>query len=129
MRIEHIAIWSKDIEKLKGFYEKYFSAKANNKYISEKGKLQSYFLSFNSGSRLEIMQKPDLLHLHDDKDNMTGYAHIAISVGKMQDVVDLTSRLEKDGYTIAKRPRYTGDDYFESVALDPDGNLVEITMD
>lgn len=129
MKIEHIALWSKDIEKLKSFYEKYFGAKSNTKYTNEKKGFQSYFLLFDGGSRIEIMQKPGLLFHKDDAQNTIGYVHLAISVGEMQDVVDLTKRLEKDDYEIASYPRYTGDGYFESVVLDPDGNLVEITID
>ena len=97
MKIEHVALWSKDIEKLKSFYEMYFGAKSNAKYTNEKKGCQSYFLSFDSGSRIETIQKPGLLVDKDDADSATGYVHIAISVGEMQEVVDLTRRLEKDG--------------------------------
>lgn len=129
MKIEHVAIWSKDIDVLKDFYVKYFGATANNKYNNEKKGFQSYFLSFDGGARIELMQKPELLFNNADVDITSGLVHIAISVGEMQDVVDLTVRLEKDGHTIKGYPRYTGDGYFESVVIDPDGNLVEITMD
>ena len=60
---------------------------------------------------------------------MAGYAHIAFSVGNQQAVDDLTARIRKDGYQIASEPRVTGDGYYESCILDPDGNRVEITCD
>lgn len=129
MKIEHIALWSQDIERLKAFYEKYFGAKAGAKYANEQKGFQSYFLSFGGGSRLEIMQKTGMSKGTDDRNKTFGYAHVALSVGKMSDVVSLTERLEKDGYQIAGPPRHTGDGYFESAVLDPDGNLVEITID
>jgi lactoylglutathione lyase len=129
MKIEHIAIWSKDIERLRDFYTKYFGAEANDKYTNEKKGFSSYFLSFGEGCRIEVMQKPDLAQGSDDRNTTYGYAHIALSVGDNEDVIRLTERLESDGFTIASRPRYTGDGYFESAVLDPDGNLVEITID
>ena len=129
MKIEHVALWSQDIERLKIFYEKYFKAKAGMKYTNKEKDFQSYFLSFDGGSRLEIMQKTGIFQGADDRNATFGYVHIAISVGEMGDVIELTERLEKDGYTITSCPRYTGDGYFESAVLDPDGNLVEITMD
>jgi len=60
---------------------------------------------------------------------MTGYAHIAFSVGNQQAVDTLTARIRKDGYIVASGPRVTGDGYYESCVLDPDGNRVEITCD
>ena len=56
MKIEHIAIWTKEIEMLRGFYEKYFDAQSNDKYTNPKKGFSSYFLSFDSGARIEIMQ-------------------------------------------------------------------------
>ena len=75
-----------------------------------------------------MMQKSNILSKEDNA-NTSGYAHVAVSVGEMQDVVDLTNRLRKDGFEIVSGPRYTGDGYFESAVLDPDGNRVEITID
>ncbi len=129
MKIEHIAIWSKDIERLRDFYIKYFGAKSNDKYINVKKGFSSYFLSFNGGCRIEVMQKPELSESADDRNATYGYAHLAVSVGEAADVAEITRRLEEDGYEIASRPRYTGDGYFESAVIDPDGNLVEITVD
>lgn len=130
MKIEHIAIWTTRLEELKEFYENYFSAKANKKYVNEKKQFESYFLTFPSGgSRLEIMRIPTIQEIDKDKAiNYTGYAHFAISVGS-RDLVDvLTSELEKNGFTIVDGPRITGDGYYESVVSDPDRNLVEITV-
>ena len=61
MKIEHVAIWTKDIEKLKKFYVDYFEGIAGDKYINIKKKFESYFIKFESGSRLEIM------HLNQEK--------------------------------------------------------------
>lgn len=129
MKIEHIAVWSKDIAVLKDFYVQYFGAKANDRYVNEDKGFQSYFLSFGGGCRIELMQKTGIAQGSDDRNAVYGYAHMAFSVGGVQEVIALTERLEADGYTIASRPRYTGDGYFESAAYDPDGNLVEITLD
>ena len=129
MNIEHIAIWAQDIETLKGFYETYFEATSNDKYINHKKGFSSYFLSFATGARLELMQMPSV---PPSKDNpykqFTGLIHFAISVGSAENVDALTARLIKDGYDILDGPRETGDGYYESTALDPEQNRIEITI-
>jgi lactoylglutathione lyase len=127
MKIEHIAVWSPDIEVLKSFYEKYFGAKAGNKYHNPTKKFTSYFLSFNSGARLEIMHLPEI----EEKEQINkkiGLAHFAVSVGSKERVDELTKTLENEGVIIFSQPRTTGDGYYESVILDPDGNQIEITI-
>lgn len=129
-RIEHVAIWARDIERLKSFYEKYFDAEAGSKYTNERKQFQSYFLTFSSGARLELMQQPDVNEVKGYKadQGFHGYAHIAISMGSEAAVNELTSRLTSDGYELLDGPRHTGDGYYESVILDPEGNRVEITV-
>jgi lactoylglutathione lyase len=128
MKIEHIAIWAKDIERLKHFYETYFSAKAGDKYLNPKKKFESYFLSFGSGPRLELMHMPGI---PDSTNNIyaqfSGLIHFAIDVGSKHVVDSLTERLRSDGYEVVGEPRTTGDGYYESVVLDPEGNRIEIT--
>jgi lactoylglutathione lyase len=129
MKIEHIAIWTKQLERLKTFYEKYFNAKSNDLYTNKEKRFKSYFLTFDSGARLELMQRPDVTDLdRSGGKEYDGYAHLAVSVGSKQKVDDLTKRLSADGYKIVDGPRTTGDGYYESVILDPDGNRIEITV-
>jgi lactoylglutathione lyase len=129
MKIEHVALWSRDIEPIKDFYEKYFDATAGQKYVNPRKSFSSHFLSFASGARLEIMQMPPIPDPLDSKETQfTGYIHIAISVGSKEGVDQLTERLRADGRKIMDGPRFTGDGYYESVVLDPDGNRVEITV-
>ena len=129
MRIEHVAIWTKNLEQLKAFYEAYFEARVGDKYVNPVKQFESYFLTFDSGARLELMQMPAI---PDSLDNpaiqFTGYIHLALSVGSETQVDTLTARLEQDGYRRLEGPRRTGDGYYESVILDPDGNRVEITV-
>ncbi len=128
MKIEHIAIWVRDIEILKDFYMKYFGASSNNKYTNIKKSFKSYFLSFDNGARLEIMQMPNIKDNNNDPhDQSFGFIHIAVSVGSKQKVIDLTEKLRTDGYVIVGEPRKTGDGYFESCILDPENNRIEIT--
>ncbi len=127
MRIEHVAIWTNDIERLTAFYEKYFGGKRNKKYINTQKEFESYFLLFDDGSRLEIMRKPLLGDIIKDQ-AMMGLAHIAFSVGNREGVIKLTDLIVSDGYKLASCPRTTGDGYFESAVFDPDGNVVEITV-
>ena len=129
MNIEHIAIWSEDIEVLKAFYEKYFNASANQRYENTTKGFASYFLSFESGARLEIMQMEGIEKREKSiEKQLVGLAHFAISVGSEEAVNELTTKLQTDGYILVDGPRRTGDGYYESVILDPDGNHIEITV-
>ncbi|SHH88286.1 lactoylglutathione lyase [Chryseolinea serpens] len=127
MKIDHIALYTTDIEKLKAFYERYFNARAGEKYTNPKKQFQSYFLSFSEGSRIEIMQKSGIPARAQEEESM-GLTHFAIAVGDKEKVDLLTEQLRTDGYAIVGEPRTTGDGYYESVALDPDGNRIEITI-
>jgi len=129
MKIEHIAIWTFDLERLRLFYEQYFMATAGAKYLNEKKGFQSYFLSFENGARLEIMQMPGIVPSLNSADTQcTGLIHMAISIGTQAGVDALTERLRRDNYNVIGEPRWTGDGYYESVVLDPDGNRIEITI-
>ena len=130
MMIEHVAIWVRDLERIRSFYKTYFEATANDKYVNSRTGFSSYFLRFpDGGARLELMQMPGILENQPDGlSQWMGFTHIAVSVGSEAAVDALTNRLQTDGYTIADGPRRTGDGYYESVALDPEGNRVEITV-
>ena len=127
MRIEHLAIWAKDIEAMRTFYMKYFGATSNDRYVNPTKQFQSYFLSFGTGCRLELMQKPSI---PDSLNNgeATGITHFAMSVGSESAVNELTEKLRSDGFSIVGEPRWTGDGYYESVVLDTEGNRVEIVV-
>jgi len=129
MKIEHIAIWTSQIERLKTFYETYFNARSNRKYVNPEKDFTSYFLSFDTGARLEIMQKPSIPESKNSPfDQATGIIHLAFSTGSAETVDALTARLAKDGYSVLDGPRKTGDGYYESTVLDPEGNRIEITI-
>lgn len=128
MKIEHVAVWAKDIELLKSFYERYFGAQFNDKYINPSKGFSSYFLNFESGARLEVMQMesvPD--SINNPYDQFTGYIHLAFSVGTEEKVDALTAKLAEDGFEVLDGPRRTGDGYYESTVLDPENNRIEIT--
>jgi lactoylglutathione lyase len=130
MKIEHIAIWVKDIEKSKEFYTKYFQAVPSEKYLNPTKKFTSYFLTFESGARLELMHKPEIANGTSNRLNteQLGFVHIAISVGSKENVDKLTAHIRESGHTVHGNPRTTGDGYYESVILDPEGNRIEITI-
>ena len=128
MRIEHISLWVRDLETVKIFYCTYFQAVSNQKYANEHTGFSSYFLSFGKDkTRIELMNRADISET-SGKNRVFGLAHFAFSVGSKEAVNALTERLRADDYTIAGEPRTTGDGYYESVVLDPEGNLVEITV-
>jgi lactoylglutathione lyase len=120
VRLEHVAIWTTDLERLRAFYERYFEARAGERYgsVTRPG-FTSYFLTFPDGDgRLELMAAPGLAATAG-----------AAAVGSRADVEALTERMRGEGVPIVSGPRQTGDGYFESVVADPDGNEIEITAD
>jgi len=128
MKIDHIAIWTKHIEKMRQFYETYFEGKPGEKYINPRKNFESYFIEFDGGSRLELMEKLEVdSKLHDDVEDYLGITHFAISTGSSTKVDQLTEQMRNDGHKIVGEPRMTGDGCYESVVLDPEGNKVEIT--
>lgn len=161
MKIEHIAIWVKDIDKVCEFYRKYFGGVVHPIYHNPAKQFTSRFVTFESGARLEIMHRPDIDHVwpvtsptfhvkrpqgecsdhtcmgiaepqdvgHEvSKHECLGYAHLSFSVGSKEEVDRLTRQMTDDGIQIVGEPRTTGDGYYESVVLDPEGNRVEITI-
>jgi len=129
MHIEHIAIWTHNLEKLIEFYVAYLQARANAKYVNSEKQFESYFLTFSDGgARLELMNVPTLIKKPLAADMpFTGYTHFALSVGSRRRVNALTEQLLENGFQVISGPRETGDGYYESCILDPDGNQVEIT--
>ena len=186
MKIEHVAIWVKDIDKVCEFYRKYFGGVIQPLYHNPAKQFTSRFITFEDGARLEIMHRPDInvetstmfapseptrfgsamkiykyiftaltsltFHVkrpiasaatgssltgmteHEDvglwrsHSPNIGFAHLAFSVGSKEKVDQLTQQMFNDGITIAGQPRTTGDGYYESVVLDPEGNRIEITI-
>ena len=128
-RVEHVAVWTNDLERLRAFYERYFAARTGAAYRSAtRAGFASYFLTFpDGGSRVELMSMPGLAATASAP--AVGYAHIALSVGSRADVETLTERMRLDGVRVVSPPRQTGDGYFESVVEDPDGNAIEIAAD
>lgn len=154
MKIEHIAIWAKDIDKVCEFYRKYFGGVVHPIYHNPAKQFTSRFVTFDDGARLEIMHRPDIdvwpvtslqsdmLTLghagvqaprRDTHDRMfhvehMGFTHVSFSVGSKEEVNRLTEQMSADGIQVVGEPRTTGDGYYESVVLDPEGNRVEITI-
>lgn len=129
MKIEHLAIWTNQLEVMKDFYCKYFDGSSNDKYVNQKNEFESYFISFDEGTRLELMHTTGIVEQESfEMIASLGLTHFAVSVGSELAVTRLTEQLRNDGFTISSDIRMTGDGYLESVILDPDGNCVEITV-
>lgn len=127
MRIEHAAVYVRDLEAARRFFEVYFGAEAGELYRNSRTGFCSYFLSFDGGARLEIMTKPGVEDVSKTPER-TGYAHLAFSAGSGESVDSLTARLKADGYEVVSGPRLTGDGYYESCIAGPEGNRIEITV-
>lgn len=127
VRIDHIAIWVSDLERMKWFYEKYFGAIAGKMYETPNKGFQSYFLQIGNDACLEIMKRVDISGINRNSLHSIGFAHVAISLGSRQRVDEMTYQLIADGFTVLNGPRITGDGYYESAILDPEGNRIEMT--
>jgi len=129
LKIEHLALWTNQLEEMKDFYCKYFGGKSNDKYSNHKKEFESYFITFDEGARIELMYTTGIVEQETyEMIASLGLTHFALSVGDEFEVRRLTERLREDGFTISSDVRMTGDGYIESVILDPDGNCVEITV-
>lgn len=126
MKIEHIAIWVGDLEEMRSWYCENLNLKAGDLYHNPNKGFKSYFLSFDSGARIELMQKTDISS--SSSKAHIGYAHMAISLGSKETVDQKTAHFHKKGIPVLDGPRTTGDGYYESVIQDPEGNLIELTV-
>lgn len=129
MTIDHIAIWTTQLEKMKDYYVRYFDGIANIKYRNNENQYESYFVSFDSGSRIELMQKPGIPeNLNDTVEKQyLGIIHLAFGLENMDLVNQKLKELAGDGYKILRGPRKTGDGYWEFETLDPDNNRIEVS--
>lgn len=127
MKIDHVAIMAKDIEKMKDFYIKYFGGCSGEKYVNSKRGFSSYFITFGDGCRIELMNEISISDSGSISPSESGYVHLAFSTGSKEKVDELTEKLREDGFHIEGEPRMTGDGYYESCILDPEKNKVEIT--
>lgn len=129
MTLEHAAIWTNDLEKLKDYYCRYFGGVPNNRYTNEKKNFSSYFLTFAGGARLEIMTMTGIPANTNDtvQAQHLGLIHLAFGVNTIEEVDAKANELKAAGFTILSGPRKTGDGYYEFETLDPDNNRLEVT--
>lgn len=129
MKLEHVAIWTSRLDVLKDYYVKHFGGKVNEKYVNKETGFESYFITFDKGTRLEIMQLPGIPENLNDRitKQHIGLIHLAFKAGDMDAVISKSEELEKAGFRILRGPRVTGDGYFEFETLDPDNNRIEVT--
>lgn len=127
MKIEHVAMYVNDLEAARDFFVLYLEGKSNNGYHNPKTDFRSYFINFDDGARLEIMNKPAMSDQEKDV-NRTGFIHVAFSVGSPKKVDEITARLKNDGFEVLSGPRTTGDGYYESCVISIEGNQIEITV-
>lgn len=128
IRIEHIALYCRNLEAMREFFEKYFSCVSNDIYQNDQISFSSYFLTFPDGkSRLEIMTRPEI-HEEAHGNLRPGLIHIALSLGDRNAVDVKTDELIDAGYACLSQPRTTGDGYYESCIEGPEGLVIELTI-
>lgn len=125
MKIDHVAMYVWDLEGAKEFFVRFFQAKPNDMYHNPKTGLKTYFLSFDDGSRLEIMNRPDMKEKPLDI-FYQGLIHLSFKLGSKEKVDELTKKLHEAGYEVLSGPRVTGDGYYESCILAFEKNLLEL---
>jgi lactoylglutathione lyase len=125
MKLNHIALWVHDLKSEASFYCKYFNGTTGPEYFNPNRGFRSCFITFDSDARLELMHMDSIEPLHSVSQ---GWNHVAFSVGSKEMVDSLTERFRLDGHKVVSGPRTTGDGYYESAILDPEGNQVEVTI-
>ena len=128
MKIDHFALYTEDLPRMRAFYERFFAGRAGAKYHNSATGLETIFLQFPDGGRLELMRRPGVAG-GDARSSRLGYAHLAFTVGTPQGVDRLSAHIREAGYPVLSGPRMTGDGYYESCVLDPDGNPVELVAE
>lgn len=124
MTIQHIAVWVKNLEAMKDFYTVKLGGCASQKYHNQKKGFYSYFIRFEGGAAVELMNRPDI---KQNGNETFGYAHIAFLLGDKNEVDAFTEKMRCEGFEVVSGPRVTGDGCYESCILDPEGNRIEIT--
>ena len=99
MKLEHIAVWTRDIERLAAFWRAAFGGTVGPLYESRNQ------VGFHSRPAAE---------------NRIGTRVAAGEAVVDAAVIRLAARL-------VAPPRWTGDGYYEAIIRDPDGNLIELT--
>ncbi len=128
MRIEHVCLQVCDLEKERSFYVAYLGFVSGGGYANPQTGWSSYFLSSpDGGARLELRSHPSLSRSAAAGEK-GGFAHVAFALGSPKAVDALAERLRRDGYPVLSGPRVTGDGYYEAAALDPEGNMIELTV-
>jgi len=127
VQIEHVALYTQNLERAKTFYCQHFGFTAGERYHNDSKRFESYFLSADNGARLELMRKPGLAAKGLNRGEQAGWAHLAISVGSEDAVNSLHKSLCASGCESVSHPRLTGDGYYEACVYDLDGNRLEIT--
>lgn len=128
MRIDHIALFCKDLEQMRQFFLDYFQAKSNEQYHNPRTGLRTYILTFpEGGARLELMQRPDTTDA-DPSLPAIGFIHVSFALGSKEAVDGKTKELLNGGYQVVSGPRTTGDGYYESCILGPEKIQIEITV-
>jgi len=127
MRIEHVAVWTRDLERLREFYVSVLGGRCGPLYENARTGFRSYFISFGGEARLELMSRRADAPEHESlEDRRLGFAHVAFRLGSREAVDAFVIRLEERGVAILGRPRVTGDGYYEAVVADPEGNRIEL---
>ena len=128
MKIDHIALFCKDLEQMRQFFLDHFEAESNEQYHNPRTGLRTYILTFpNGGARLELMQRPDTIDADPSKPNI-GFIHISFTLGSKEAVDEKTRELNEAGYKVVDGPRITGDGYYESRIIGPEGIQIEVTV-
>ena len=127
VRLEHVGLWVTDIDRVAGFYARYFGAQVGELYRNPRKGFESRFLTFGGGARLEVMARQDVTQ--PPVGEQLGLAHVALCIGNEADVDALAARFQAEGMAPDSGPRRTGDGYYECVVRDPEGNRVEITAE
>ena len=127
MKIDHIALFCRDLERMREFFIEHFEARSNEQYINPRTGLHTYILTLpDAGARLELMSRPEMTEVDPSKPNI-GFIHVSFAVGSKAAVDAKTDELRTAGFAVTSGPRTTGDGYYEACILGPEGIQLEVT--
>jgi lactoylglutathione lyase len=126
-QIEHIALATNDLERLRDFYLQFGAVAAPPSTNAHSG-LRSCVLDF-CGVRLELLERPGNGEGVAGDGRSPGLLHLGFALGSADAVDELSGVIAAAGHRVLERPHRSGElSRYVSVVLDPDGNRVKLTV-
>jgi lactoylglutathione lyase len=125
VKLAHIALWTRDLDRAAAFWQCLFGATVGEPYRSQRRPgFVSRFAVLPGGVQIELMTGPWIEAVPDAE--CPGWDHLALALGSAAAVDAMAARCREDGCLVSG-PRTTGDGFYEAVLATPDGTRIEVT--